>query len=92
MFQHNSGMPGAISTKLGTHMDMDIYIYIYICNLCIYTLYINIKIDVCVFVGMYVQHNSGTPGALSTKLGTHLTIYIYKNIILYIIYVIYIYI
>jgi hypothetical protein len=26
------------------------------------------------------QHNSGTPGAISTKLGTHMTIfYTYKN-------------
>jgi hypothetical protein len=31
------------------------------------------------------QHNFGTPGAISTKLGTHMTIYI--NIILYIIYI-----
>jgi hypothetical protein len=28
MFQHNSGMPGAISTKLGTHINIYIYIYI----------------------------------------------------------------
>jgi hypothetical protein len=27
MFQHNSGMPGAISTKLGAHMTIYIYIY-----------------------------------------------------------------
>jgi hypothetical protein len=25
MFQHNSGMPGAISTKLGTHMALCMY-------------------------------------------------------------------
>jgi hypothetical protein len=34
---------------------------------------------VCMF-----QHKSGTPGAISTKLGTHMTIYIFKNIINYI--------
>jgi hypothetical protein len=38
--------------------------------------------DVCVF-----QHNSGTPRAISTKLGTHMAIYIY-----YIVYYVYIYI
>jgi hypothetical protein len=37
MFQHNSGTPGAISTKLGTHMT----IYIYIFNM--YVLYIYIR-------------------------------------------------
>jgi pyrrolidone-carboxylate peptidase len=35
MFEHNSGMPGVISTKLGTHIAICmcknlIYIYIYI--------------------------------------------------------------
>jgi hypothetical protein len=45
---------------------------------------------VCLWVCMF-QHNSGTPGAISTKLDTRMTIYIYKNIILYIIYIIYIY-
>jgi hypothetical protein len=42
---------------------------------------------VCVF-----QHNSGTPGAISTKLGTHMAIcmYIYKSYV-YIIYIISIY-
>jgi hypothetical protein len=44
---------------------------------------------VCLWVCMF-QHNSGTLGAISTKLGTRMTIYIYKNIILYIIYIIYI--
>jgi hypothetical protein len=34
MLQHNSGTPGAISTKLGTHMtlSLSLYIYIYICR------------------------------------------------------------
>jgi hypothetical protein len=31
---------------------------------------------VCMF-----QHNFGTPGSISTKLGTHMTICIYKNYI-----------
>jgi hypothetical protein len=52
---------------------------------------IYIETDVCVYVCMF-QHNSGMPRAISTKLGTHMTTYIYKNIILYIIYIIYIYI
>jgi hypothetical protein len=43
MFQHNSVTPGAISTKLGTHMT--IYIYY---------IFIHIKMGVCVFVCMYV--------------------------------------
>jgi hypothetical protein len=37
---------------------------------------------VCVF-----EHNSGTPGAISTKLGTHIAICMCKNLI----YVLYIY-
>jgi hypothetical protein len=35
---------------------------------------------VCVCVCMYVQHNSGTPGAISTKLGTHVAICMCKNL------------
>jgi hypothetical protein len=31
---------------------------------------------VCVF-----EHNSGTPGAISTKLGTHMALCMYKNLI-----------
>jgi hypothetical protein len=83
MFQHNSGTPGAISTKLVTHMTICIYknlIYIS----CTYIYIYNIKIDVCVCV---FQHNSGTPGAIPTKLGTHMTIYIYINILFYILYI-----
>jgi hypothetical protein len=45
---------------------------------------------VCLWVCMF-QHNSGTPGTISTKLGTHMAIYIYKNNILYIMYIICIY-
>jgi hypothetical protein len=48
---------------------------------------IPIKMDVCVYVCMS-GHNSGTPGAISTKLGTHIAICMYKNLI----YVVYIYI
>jgi hypothetical protein len=67
MFQHNSGTPGAITTKLGTHD----YIYIIYINI-IYNLYIYKWVCLCVCM---FQHNSGTPGANSTKLGTHMTIY-----------------
>jgi hypothetical protein len=34
------------------------------------------------------EHNSGTPGAISTKLGTHMAVYMYKNI-MYILYIFY---
>jgi hypothetical protein len=61
MFQHNSGTPGAISTKTLYTYD-SIYIYIKYKNGCMY---------VCTF-----HHNSGTPGAISTKLRTHMNIYI----------------
>jgi hypothetical protein len=40
---------------------------------------------VCVCVCMF-QHNSGTPGAISTKLGTHMTIYTYLLLLLLYIY------
>jgi hypothetical protein len=45
---------------------------------------------VCLFVCLFVcifEHNSGTPGAISTKLGTHIAISMCKNLI----YVLYIY-
>jgi hypothetical protein len=42
MFQHISGTPGAISTKLGTHMTISIYTKIDVC--------------VCAFACMF-QHN-----------------------------------
>jgi hypothetical protein len=32
------------------------------------------------------QHNSGTPGAISTKLSTHMDVYMYKNL-MYILYI-----
>jgi hypothetical protein len=38
-----------------------------------------IKMDVCVCVCMF-GHNSGTPGAISTKLGAHIAICMYKNL------------
>jgi hypothetical protein len=45
MFQHNSGTPGTISTKLGTHLTTCIYKHL------MYILYIQkIKMDVCVYV------------------------------------------
>jgi hypothetical protein len=33
--------------------------------------------DICVFM---FGHNCGTPGAISTKLGTHIVIYMCKNL------------
>jgi hypothetical protein len=36
---------------------------------------ISIKMDVCVS-----GHNSGTPGGISTKLGTHIAIFMCKNL------------
>jgi hypothetical protein len=46
MFQHNSGTPGAISTKLGTHMTLSLYICTYI----LYIVYINKNGCMCVCV------------------------------------------
>jgi hypothetical protein len=43
---------------------MDVCVYVYVC-LC-----------VCVCVS---GHNSGTPGAISTKLGTHMAVCMCKN-------------
>jgi chromate transport protein ChrA len=42
---------------------------------------------VCEFVCMF-GHNSATPGAISTKLGTHMALCMYKNLM----YTFYIYI
>jgi hypothetical protein len=54
-----------------------IYIYIYI------SIYIHIYIYkngcVCVCVCMF-EHNSGTPGAISTKLDTHMAVCMCKNL------------
>jgi hypothetical protein len=42
-----------------------------------YYLSISIKMDVCVCVCVCMfGHNSGTPGAISTKLGTHCYMYV----------------
>jgi hypothetical protein len=49
----------------------------------------SIKIDVfvCVCVCLCVfGHNSGTPGAISTKLGTHIAICMCKNL-MYVLYI-----
>jgi hypothetical protein len=46
---------------------------------------IYIKMDVYVYVYMF-EHNSGTPGAISTKLGTHIAICMCKNL-MYILYI-----
>jgi hypothetical protein len=44
--------------------------------------------DVCVYVYLCMSgHNSGTPGAISTKLGTHIAICMCK----YLMYVLYIF-
>jgi hypothetical protein len=52
-----------------------------------YNLSIPIKMDVCVCVCVCVSgHNSGTPGAISTKLGTHIAICMCKNI-MYVLYI-----
>jgi hypothetical protein len=41
---------------------------------------------VCVFVCVCMSwHNSGTPGAISTKLGTHIAICMCKNL-MYVLY------
>jgi hypothetical protein len=53
---------------------MDVCIYIYIYCVC-----------VCVCVRMS-GHNSGMPGAISTKLGTHIAICMCKNL-MYILYI-----
>jgi hypothetical protein len=89
---HNSGTPGAISTKLGTH------IAICMCKNLMYVLFYTYKngcvlkwmcVCVCVCVCVCMSgHNSGTPGAISTKLGTHIAICMCKNLM----YVLYIYI
>jgi hypothetical protein len=41
--------------------------------------------DVFVYVCMF-EHNSGTPGAISTKLGTHIAICMCKNL-MYVLYI-----
>jgi hypothetical protein len=48
---------------------------------------ISIKMDVCMCVCMF-GHNSGTPGAISTKLGTHIAILVCmcKNL-MYVLYI-----
>jgi hypothetical protein len=58
------------------------------------SLYIKMDVCVCIYIYIYThthphiyiymsQHNSGTPGAISTKLGTHMAvcIYIYTHIV-----------
>jgi hypothetical protein len=45
---------------------------------------------VCMYVCMF-EHNSGTPGAISTKLGTDMAVCMYTNLIYIYIYI-YIYI
>jgi hypothetical protein len=40
---------------------------------------IHIRMDVCVYVRIF-EHNSGTPRAISTKLGTHIAICMCKMV------------
>jgi hypothetical protein len=48
---------------------------------------IHIKMDVCVCVCVCVSgHNSGKPGAISTKLGTYIAICMCKNL-MYVLYI-----
>jgi hypothetical protein len=43
------------------------------------SIHIYIKKNGCMYVCMF-RHNSGTPGAISTKLGTHMAICMNKNL------------
>jgi hypothetical protein len=61
-------------------MYVCVYVYIHI-HTYIHTLHTNIT-----YIHIYI-HTSGTPGAISFKLATDMSIYIHKNIILYIIYI-----
>jgi hypothetical protein len=54
MFQHKSGKPGAISTKLGTYMTISIYIKMDVCFVCIYIYTDKYKNYVCVCVCMCI--------------------------------------
>jgi hypothetical protein len=48
-----------------------------------YILSISIKMDVCMCMS---GHNSGTPGAISTKLSTHIALSMCKNL-MYVLYI-----
>jgi hypothetical protein len=61
--------------KLSISIKMDVCIYIYI--------YLYIYICVCVCMS---GHNSGTPGTISAKLGTHIAICMCKNL-MYVLYI-----
>jgi hypothetical protein len=52
---------------------------------CIFYIYKNECLCVCVCVCMF-RHNSGTPGAMSTKLGTLIAICMCKNL-MYVLYI-----
>jgi hypothetical protein len=78
-------MPGAISTKLGTHIAVCMCKNLmYVCSSITLErlerfqrnlVHILLYVCVCLF-----KHNSGTPGAISTKLGTHIAICMCKNL------------
>jgi hypothetical protein len=57
-----------LQTPAATMLEMHL---IFTLSTAVIVLSIYIKMYVCMF-----QNNSGTPGAISTKLGTHMTIYI----------------
>jgi hypothetical protein len=44
-----------------------------------------VRVRACGCVCMF-EHNSGTPGAISTKLGTHIALFMCKNL-MYVLYI-----
>jgi hypothetical protein len=68
------------SLSLSHFLSPYIYIYIYIYTYKNGCLCICVCVCVCVCVCMS-GHNSGTPVAISTKLGTHIAICMCKNLV-----------
>jgi hypothetical protein len=80
--------PGITLERLERFRRNLVHILLYVCVriLCIYYISIPKKMDVCVYVCVCVcvcvsRHNSGTPGAISTKLGIHIAICMRKNVV-----------
>jgi hypothetical protein len=69
-FQHNSGTPGAILTKLGTHMTIYIYIYLFIYLLSVYIIYIKMYVCVCMYVCSSINYLS-VDGCMSVYVFQH---------------------
>jgi hypothetical protein len=69
-----------------TLLNLSIYLYIYIYTYTHTHEYIYIYKNGCMLFVCMFGHNSGTPGAISTKLGTHMAVCMCKNLmhILYI--------